>query len=187
MNFYETKKSDEFSLFEYHYSLTHNILMTYKGPVDKLALSSMNEFIKSILSHYDKASKKIFKIFVEIAQNISYYSEEKSNFGNSEEATGAGTIALFEFENYFNLFAGNLIKQNEKEFLREKCELINSLNVEGLRKLKREHLELPDSERGGANIGLINAALISENPVGFKFEKVNENSSFFELKIKIDK
>ncbi len=187
MNEQKIKKGDEFSLFEYHYSLSDNILMTFKGPVDKLALSSMNEFIKSILSHYEKASKKIFKIFVEIAQNISYYSEEKSNFANNSEATGSGTIALFENEGSFHLYAGNLIKQNEEVTLRKKCELINKLDLDGLRQLKREQLDLPDSQKGGANIGLINTALISENPIDYKFEKVNDAFSFFELKIKIDK
>lgn len=187
MNKYNFGNKEDFSLFEYHLNLNHNILMTYKGPVNKLALSSMNEFLKSILSHYEKASRKIFKIFVEIAQNISYYSEEKSAFGNNEEAIGAGTIALFEYENHFNLFAGNLVKNETAGFLKTKCETINNLNQDGLRQLKREHLDLPDSKKGGANIGLINAAIISENKIGFKFEKVDESIMFFELKIKIEK
>jgi hypothetical protein len=178
---------DKFNLYDYHFRSKQNILLSYKGPVNKHVLSIMSSYIKDLLSYHEKISKKIFKIFVELAQNISIYSEERNKYGRNTEESGVGTIVIIETAKSFHLITGNLLKTSEVEGLRNKCEHINKLDVKELRSYKRSRLELPDSEKGGANVGLIHVAITSENPLDYEISKIDENISFFTLSVKVDK
>ncbi len=174
-------------LFEYHFKSKHDLLISYKGPFDKLAIGNMSTYIREMLNFNEKIGKKIFKIFIEISQNIGYYSYEKNKYCKHPEEAGVGTIMLFETDSHFYIVAGNLIENTQVEKLETKCNLVSSLDIEGLRELRRTQLELPDSEKGGANIGLIHVALLSENKLEHNFSKLNELFSFFTISIKVNK
>jgi hypothetical protein len=62
------------------------------------------------------------------------------------------------------------------------------LSHDDLRKYKREAREAPQLEGSkGAGIGIIQAALTSDNPLEVDAIQVDDNFSFFSLTVKIDK
>ena len=82
---------------------------------------------------------------------------------------------------------GNLIKNENIGPVIDKCELINTLDKEGLRKLKREQLKQHDSTRTGADIGLIQLAITSDNPLDIEINQIDKKCSFFTIRVKINK
>lgn len=180
------KEFEKFNLFEYYYRSKHDVLVSYKGPFDKQVLTAVGNYIKKIMETNPKVSKKIFKIFIELAQNIAYYSAEKNKLGNDEEA-GVGSIVIVEFDDHYSFITGNIVKKDDIIPVIDKCNKINTLDKEGLRQYKREMLKLPDSAKGGANIGLIQVAITSDNPLGIDVASIDDERAFFAISAKVDK
>lgn len=163
-----------------------NILMTYTGPFDGQVLSMFGKNIEHTISDNRRLNKTIFKVFIELAQNVSYYSHEKETTKKGERA-GVGTFIIQDFNDYFYFLLGNPINEKHKEILRDKCTRINSYEREGLRAYKRELRKLPPGERGTGNIGLVQAALLSRNQLDFNILDIDNERSFYIIAVKIDK
>lgn len=176
----------EFSLLDY-YTLTrdNNIILSYKGPVTDHLISEISRDIRGQFSEKPKAAKKMFSAFIELAQNIHYYSAEKAQFCDNQESIGS--IVIAEKENAFYLSCGNLIENEGLDKISHKCERINTLDREGLREFKREERnKRKDEDRKGAGIGLIQVALLSSNPINLESSQINDKFSFFSLTVKIN-
>jgi hypothetical protein len=176
----------QINILDYHRSLDQNVPISYKGPIDEHILHAIGSHIESVLSHNPKAGKKIFKIFIELAQNISYYSAEKSIYKASKEI-GSGMVLIGENEHSFTFVTGNLVKNDDIFSIIDKSEIINSLDREELREYKREQRKLPHGPKGGANIGLIQVALTSENPLDIEVTPIDDDHSFFSIAVKVNK
>ncbi len=178
--------SKQINILDYHRNLDQSIPLSYKGPIDEKILQTIGYYIESILSQHPKAGKKIFKIFIELAQNISYYSAEKSIF-RGEKEIGSGMVLIGELEDSFTFVTGNLVKNDDIYAIIDKSEIINSLDREELREYKREQRKLPHGPKGGAHIGLIQVALTSSNPLDIEITPVDDEHSFFSIAVKIEK
>ena len=179
-------KSLTFSLFDYYFRSKEDILLSYKGPFESQVLTAIGNYINAVVGKNKRVSKKLFKIFIELAQNVAYYSSEQNVLGN-ENQIGIGSLVIVERPDYYLLVAGNIVPKSDILLLIEKCKHINSLDEDALREYKRKQLLLPDSSREGANIGLIKVALTSDNPLGIAEEMVDEITSFMSITVKIDK
>ena len=180
------EQNDKFNLVEYYFRSEHNVIVSYKGPFDKNAMSLIGNYIRGIISINPQGSKKVFKVFIELAQNISQYSAEKNIIGDYVGA-GVGSLVIVDYPDYLQVVTGNLIKNENIEPVINKCELINTLDKEGLRKLKRERLKKNDYGRNGADIGLIQLAITSDNPLDIEINPIDKTSSFFTIRVRINK
>lgn len=178
--------SKQINILDLHRNLDQNVPLTYKGPIDDKILQAIGYYIDGILSNHPKAGKKIFKIFIELAQNISYYSAEKSIL-RGEKEIGSGMVLIGEMEDAFTFVTGNLVKNDDIYAIIDKSEIINSLDREELREYKREMRKLPPGPKGGAHIGLIQVALTSSNPLDIEVTPVDDEHSFFSIAVKIEK
>ncbi len=160
------------------------ILISYTGSFDSQILAVMAKNIEYTLLDYPKVSKKLFKIFIELAQNISLYSAEKVGMGDN---SGVGTLVIKELDNYFTFATGNVVKTDEIVPVIEKCQYINTLDREQLRAFKRDQRNLPQGTHDGANIGLIQVALTASHPLEFKIVNIDDELSFYAVAIRIDK
>jgi hypothetical protein len=176
----------EFSLFDY-YSITRrdDVLISYKGPVTDIILSEISKDIRDKFGSNPNISKKLFAVFIELAQNILYYSSEKIHFADKKDSIG--TLLITKMPDHFTFSCGNLVENKFIEELIVGCEKINSLNREELREFKRATRSGPKKDRSkGAGIGLIQVALTSGNPLSVESRKVDDSFSFFSLSVKID-
>ncbi len=175
------------NLYEQLNLFNKNIKISYKGPFDERILSSIGNYIEVILGNVEvNASRKLFKIFIELAQNIAYYSAEKKEIYASKEF-GLGTMVISEYEKCFTFVTGNAVKNESIIELIEKCEFINTLDRESLRKYKREQRRINPGERGNAHIGLIQVALTSANPLDIEVSPIDDDTSYFSIAVKINK
>jgi len=163
-----------------------NVQISYTGPFDSQVLSVIAKNIEYSLSENPIVNKKMFKIFIELAQNICFYSLEQQKSSDGSES-GVGTLTIQEYDDYFVFATGNITKEQKIQSVIEKCEMINKLDRENLRKYKRDQRKLSPSERGGGNIGLIQVALTAENLLEYKIIPINNEIVFYIIAVKINK
>lgn len=165
---------------------SEEIRISYKGPVDGKIITYLGDYIDVVNILSEKATKKLFKIFFELAENISNYSSEKIVLKNGKEV-GAGTIILKETVKNFTLVTGNPIKNEHLIPVLENSKNINELDHEELREYKRNVRRDNLTEKESPNIGLITVALTSGNPLDLEINPIDENTSYFSLAVKVDK
>lgn len=175
----------EFSLFDYYTITNHpNVLICYRGPVTDVILREISKDIRAKFSYSVQVSRKIFAIYMELAQNILYYSSEKIHINDRKDSIG--TILLTKSNETYGFSCGNLVEMQYLDELIESCEIINSMNREELREYKRAQRAAPRKERSkGAGIGLIQVALTSRHPLKVEYRKVGESHAFFSLTVKV--
>ncbi|MDX2305483.1 MAG: SiaB family protein kinase [Microscillaceae bacterium] len=178
----------EFDFFEYYTRINAaEVVLSYKGPFSDAMLAEIGREIREKVGNNPKVWKKVFNIFMELAQNVSYYSKEINHFKNNDRV---GTLLILDIGDSYKVMTGNLIFQSAVEYLKNKCETINSLNHDELREYKRRLRSDPNAnsdESKGAGIGIVQAALTSSNPLEFEIRKFGEDHAFFLLSTRVEK
>ncbi len=181
--------SKKFSFFHHYLNLNDSdVIMSYKGPMSDVIINEISKDIQFKLIEDPKAGKKVYAIFMELAQNIFFYSSEVTKFG--EKPYRIGSVVLNEDEDYYTLTAGNIVDKKWIPVLWDRCEMINSLDRDALRRMKfeqRDNGELSSENSKGAGIGLIQIALTSAQPISIEFRDIDEHNSFFALAVNIKK
>ncbi len=165
---------------------SEEIKISYKGPVDGKIITYLGDYIHVVNVLSEKATKKLFKIFFELAENISNYSSDKITLKGGKEV-GAGTIILKETLNNFILITGNPIRNIDLIPVLENSKNINELDHNELREYKRNVRRDNLGEQESPNIGLITVALTSGNPLDLEINPIDENTSYFSLAVKVNK
>jgi hypothetical protein len=168
----------------------NGIIFSYKGPITQEILIAVGDNIKEKISESDVQSvlvKRIFAIFVEQAQNVLKYSYERLLDKSREKGIGIGLVGVGrESSEKFFVFAGNMIRRDAESGLRERLEFINSLDREALKQYYNQQRKTGVlNEDGGAGLGFIDMARRSGHPIDYHFLPIDEQSSFFEIKITI--
>ncbi|MDX2197112.1 MAG: SiaB family protein kinase [Cytophagales bacterium] len=165
---------------------TPNLVLSYKGPFLEEILAKLSDIIRETFTQDPVISRKLLSIFIEMAQNVYYYSGESIPLAGKEYGIGY-VIVSQEPNDIFKFTTGNFIPMTRVDGLIESCERINSLDREGLRQLKREvRSSEPGSEVSkGAGIGLIQIALTATEPMEYEVIPYDSEKSFFFITIKI--
>ena len=168
---------------------SQGIIVYYKGPFDDKILAEIGAKLRNKTFDSPKTGKKLFSIFIELAQNISLYSSEVNQLDEAgERKWGVGTVVIQEHSNSYTLTTGNLVKKEVLTKIVEKCEEINMQDQDGLRAMKRKYRSSPENpDHKGGNIGLIQVALKSDLPLIVEEKEVDDTHSFFSLSVNINK
>ena len=166
-------------------SLKNNILC-YHGPINIDIISFMGNYLKQHIETAAVNLGRIYKVFIELTQNVSYYSarqhDSKRSFG-----TGIGWFAIEEEGNVFLVRTGNFILKEHGPILEKNSREINALNEEELRELKRKTRGQASMRDIGAHIGLIQTGLISGNALNLTIDPIDDKYSFFTVTARINK
>lgn len=163
-----------------------NILM-YHGPMNINLLSFVGNYIKDWVDSVDyRIITRIYKIFIELAQNVSYYSAEKRKSVSGRHA-GIGWFKIKEMDDYFTISTGNIIKATDGPILEDYCKEINGLNEEQLRELKRQTRGKASIKDVGAHIGLIQTSILSGNSIDYTIDVGNNTNACFIIHVKVVK
>jgi hypothetical protein len=163
-----------------------NALLLYQGTLTVNLISILGNHLRILINDDFKGLQKIFKIFVELSQNVSNYSDEKREVNNSVFC-GAGWVSVQEMESHYRVSTGNVIKPEDGPTLIRYCQDINSLSEEDLRKLKREIRSEAMVRDIGAHIGLIQTSLLSGNQLDFMVSEEPGKRPTFTLTTRINK
>ena len=164
---------------------SENVIVSHTGYINDKVIAEKGELIREIFNDNIHLSRKIFSIYMELIQNIYYYSSEKTVLNNKKYSVGS--VRIIKENSYYIIQSCNLTENNFVHNIQSKFPLINSLNKERLRKLKIEQRRKPQEELSkGAGIGLIQIAIISENPLKIFFETKNNTQSYYNIHVKVD-
>lgn len=163
------------------------IMVSFSGFVSEGILFSLGEALKQkmTLDETDmNTAKKVFSVFVEQVQNVIRYSSDRveGDVGRKVEL-GSGTITVGHERDKFFIVCSNTVDAADVPLLKERLEVLKTLDKEGLKAYYKEKLrEEPEAQSKGATIGLIEIARRASEPIEFDFEEIDKNSSFFCLK-----
>src|SRR5437879_2347113 len=90
---------DGMSLYD-HYQMMgrEGIIFVFKGSMSQALLVKFGDMIREDFLTSKKLSeiRSVFAVFIELAQNISRYSIERSDSGLEGEAAGSGIVVVSE-------------------------------------------------------------------------------------------
>lgn len=111
------------------------------------------------------AGKRAFSIFVEMAQNVLHYSQDRGPSGK-----GMGRFLLFQIPEGFQMLTVNPIEPSQMDFLKQRVSEINRMGAAELKSiyLTRRRQKLTSSN-GGAGLGLMDISRRSGSPLGIGF------------------
>lgn len=162
-----------------------DLILIYKGVINNRIISVLLKYIENTITNYPKLIRKLNRVVIELAQNISFYSEEQFNGGGLK--TGFGYIFLKEFEDAYILTTGNKISAQDKLKLLERCNYLNTLNKNGLKNFCSLQRKQTCFVKNRSNIGLAKVAIISTNKLNPAFIEINEKNCIYLLNIKFNK
>jgi len=163
-----------------------NTILSFKGPINIDAVAFYASYLKRILEHDAKSFLKIYKVFVELTQNISYYSSQY--YTNKEGINeGIGEFIIREYTGYYELIARNVTTSKQARELSIVCQRLNQLDRKGVRELKRKTRVLSNVKSKGAHIGLMQTRLISDNPLSIDITEMTEDYDIISMKSIINK
>ncbi|PJZ69663.1 hypothetical protein CH373_09195 [Leptospira perolatii] len=162
----------------YQQANDYTLLVSFKGRLSQEVLTELGSMIRTSLSSELKI-KKIFAVFIELAQNMLHYSAERKVNEEMKDA-GVGILVVLENSVGYHVSSGNLVQDEKVEFLTERIQKINSMNKDELKAFYQQQLraERPDDSKG-AGVGLIDIGRKSDGPLKFHFDKVDSTQSFF--------
>ena len=163
-----------------------NALMLFQGPFTVNLISYLGNYFQSFLPQDGKMLQQIFRVFVELTQNVSFYSDDIQE-GKNGSSCGSGWFSIQDMEESYRLTTGNLIKASDGPKLEAYCSEINSLGGEELRKLKRDIRSNAMMRDVSAQVGLIQIAIISLNPLTFQITKIDRVHSYFVVSARVGK
>lgn len=158
-----------------------NIIIAYQGMISQEILALLGEMVKDKIMKDNKrqVAKRVFSIFIEMAQNVMNHSAVKENPAGENGSQGAGIIVVDDANNRYTLTTSNLVKNSDLPAVIKQCKTIESLDQLCIKQLFQEQLAQPASdEKPGAGIGLFNIALKSGSPIKFQTGKFDNTHSF---------
>ncbi len=156
----------------------------YKGEVTSTVVTNILDLAKLNLNDIDlkPVSSRIYFILGEGLQNISRH-QEKINGSTPSDSI----ILISKQKDRYNITTGNLIKLEKKDELKEKLQKINSMTIDELRAFARYiRKNYTLSEKGGANLGLVEMAKRSGSKLIYGFKDFLPKYSFFYFTIELD-
>lgn len=188
--------ANKFDLFEMRQFIKNaKIVLSFEGHVSQGILRNMMEMLQEKLYNTDENDssdhqytviKKVFFIFIELAQNIQKYSYEQDNSNNKKN--GAGIIVIREDSDFFSVSSGSISDVNSAEYLKDYCYSINKLSKDEMKDLYKSKLKKPrlDTEQS-SGLGLLDIAIKSGSPLNIEVKPIDKEKVFFELTAKVNK
>jgi hypothetical protein len=179
----------DFDLYDFYRNIkAKRIIFCYSGPIAHVGLEGIAQTLRRNLEMDEAgngAVQAVFSVFVEQMQNVLNYSTEPSELDpDPDHALKMGIVAVgLDGEGYF-IYCGNRIGNADMGRIREKIEGIRNLSKEELKLLYRERRrQAPEPGSKGAGLGLIEMARKAGKPIDYSFAPIDEDSSFFSLKV----
>lgn len=164
------------------------ILISYQGPVSQTILLDLGLNLKD--TTYSKttsqSARRVFAVFIELAQNILLHSEERSIFNDRKKEVGHGLLVVRRSEQYFQVISSNLAKISAAERIKNRVDHLNTLSTDELKQFYKEQRTKPHEEgKKGGNIGLVDMARKSGLPMAVSYKEVSDIHCYMSMEINL--
>jgi hypothetical protein len=166
--------------------VSHKVILIYEGDFTQETTKSILTMAERNLESSGEESgikKKIFNVMVEALQNIVKHSDDAKE---GETGHHAAIFLIGHAQSQYSIMSGNPVKNENIPNLKAALERINSLDKDGLKELYKEIIKNTSlSEKGGAGLGFVDMARKSGEKLEWAFVPMNDEFSFFCLKVNI--
>lgn len=160
------------------------VLLSYRGPVTSAVLHEISSDLRGLSVLTPTLQKKVFRVFMEVAQNVHFYSEETCEIKGEQVAVGA--FALTRGKNGYHITTANAVTTTQSNRLTAHCKRINSLSRQDLRRLKYELRSKPQAPGSkGAGVGFIQVALVSDDKLRCECHTLSNEKTYFVLTVHV--
>ncbi len=177
-------------VLEFHNTMLENRLtLVYEGEVNQsitkafaaLAEKNMNEDKET-----KKVSKTVYHVMVECLQNIYKHADHEET--GLPFKPGNGIFLVGQDDEGYIITTGNVIASDKVPVIRGLIEDVNDKSMDEIKEMyKKQMREGRLSEKGGAGLGFIDIAKKTGNKLDYRFTEINELTSFFILKTRINR
>jgi hypothetical protein len=125
--------------------------------------------------------KRMLGVMIEALENIYKYSDQ---YHDNQMITKnyLPTFTLERKDQTYIIRTTSPIRNSDIARLKGKIELVNSKNEEELKALYRQTITNGQfTPKGGAGLGLIEMAKITNNTLGYRFEPINDEFALYHL------
>jgi Na+/phosphate symporter len=165
----------------------NNIMLSFKGDITSELLTSILQIMESKLDNLQeepKIKKKVYNVLVECLQNLYHHLDEVDE--KQEERIRSAIFMIGKLDHEYNIITGNYIVNENVASLKSRLEEINLLSKEELKEYYKAVLNNGEmSLKGGGGLGMIDIARKTGGKLDFSFLPIDNEFSFFSLKIKI--
>lgn len=169
--------------------LKQNLLLVYEGEFNQEITKSVLAMAERNMDSFGEQRKvktKVFNVMVECLQNIVKHSESYQ-----EEIYGKNNaiFTLAKTDDYYFVMSGNPLYTSQIEDLGYRLNEINQMDEEELKAEYKRIIKSPGglSAKGGAGLGFIDMSRKSGHKIGFDFDTINDELSFFSLRMTISR
>ena len=176
------------NLYNYKQDLEKDgIIFSFSGPMSHEIIEGIGGAIRTKIGEGENGDKKValkvFSIFVEQVENVINYSVEKEH---EESLLSFGIVVIGRKDEHFFISGGNKLANSKVAKLEENLKKLSLMDKDELKVYYKERRKAEKEEGSkGAGIGFIEMARKSSKPLQYTFEKIDENHSFFTIKISI--
>lgn len=161
-------------------------LLTHNGSLSYEAIGILLNKMTSILDDFGMnitIKKKVYAAIVESLENIYRHQDIVKN---GDQVVNTPLFTLNIDPQNFTVSATNSLRVEKIANLKQRLDLVNTLDRIGLKELyKNTILHNAVNNRGGAGLGIINIAKVSENKIGYTFDPIDEQYFLFSIHITI--
>ncbi|MBR4266925.1 MAG: hypothetical protein IKQ46_12805 [Bacteroidales bacterium] len=154
-------------------------LMFFNGVFGRVPFAMIDAYCEDILDQPAIVNKKVRTVFVELAQNINFYSEQREN------NKGIGFISVCQTADGFMITSANTASKYNESRLSQRLENIKLLDKSGMHSYKRKLMHENFQNTETANIGVVQSSIIAEAKFRYDSVKIEDNLYFITLKIEI--
>ncbi|TAF65845.1 MAG: hypothetical protein EAZ55_07640 [Cytophagales bacterium] len=168
-------------IFYYERMRQDGIIMAYNGAVSQGILVDLGVTLQSKSQDSSETiRRRLFSIFIELAQNILLHSQERYFSSVENKDIGMGIILVKRDENSFTIISGNRAERQAADKIKQKCEYLNTLGREELKAFYKQERQKPhDQGKSGGNIGLIDMMRKSESPIVVEIKETKDKELVF--------
>ncbi|MGM0593949.1 MAG: SiaB family protein kinase [Pseudomonadota bacterium] len=180
------------NLYEFNKEMvTKGLLFVYAGPVTQQTLEGIGDTLRTTFALEENdfnVTNKVFAVVIEQMQNIIRYSAQRMAAAGDEPEPepeiGTGIVCVGAEDGKFFVTCGNYIYPQDADSLEEQLAAIAAMNRDELKaRYKQERKRRLDMTQKGAGLGFLEMARKSSKPIEFSFRPVNDEFTFFSLKV----
>jgi hypothetical protein len=159
------------------------IFLDYKGTVDlqviELLLKKLKK-TKEFVNLNKPTARRSYALFVECLENIYNHS----GAGSNDDERMQSHISIRKENGKIVILAGNRVSNEAKDKLAKRLDQINQSDEAALRTLYQNKINSDTKQdEKGAGLGLVFMALKSGNKINYNFTHINNDLSYFEIEI----
>jgi hypothetical protein len=163
----------------------NNVNMIWSGHITPDVGKEFLEFTETKLSEEDleaNLKRRVFSILVELLDNVAKYSPGKE----AEMQFGMPVVMIKLTDRTYSLTTGNLILNTQVYHLKEKIDIINKYDKQGLKEFFVKSLSGQTTYTDSTgNMGLIEMARKSGSKLDYQFETLNELYSYYKITVRV--